>query len=146
MRTLKGSLAKGKSYLTSLMVKRVGLAFDFLNEFVMPDPEEKEEDKGEEKGEGGEDGSDESDGEGEGGSASGSKSGSDKSMSTSEALGKILDELDEMTEEEQKISSLVVPVVIVNFVNSNDMREQVRRWGEEAEGIWNYVTSILASP
>ena len=39
-----------------------------------------------------------------------------------------------------------VPVIVVNYVNANDMKTFVRRWGDEALEIWRYVTSTLAAP
>jgi hypothetical protein len=45
-----------------------------------------------------------------------------------------------------KIRSFTAPVVIVNFINQNDMKDFIRRWGEEAESVWKYVTEHLASP
>lgn len=39
-----------------------------------------------------------------------------------------------------------VPVIVIDYVNTNDMKAFIRRWGAEAEEVWDYVTSNLASP
>ncbi|MCK4823132.1 hypothetical protein KA005_45650 [bacterium] len=38
------------------------------------------------------------------------------------------------------------PILYLRFINANDMTEEIRRWGEEAEDAWEYITSNLASP
>ena len=38
------------------------------------------------------------------------------------------------------------PVLFLKFINTNDMKETIRRWGEEAEVVWEYIINNLAAP
>ena len=47
---------------------------------------------------------------------------------------------------DRSVEEFNTPVMYLRFINASGMTENIRRWGDEAEEIWNYVIKYLASP